>query len=154
MAEPLNLLIADDDEGHVTLVRRHIRRAGIGANLVHLQDGQEVLDYIYRRGGWADRPPLGQVALILDLNMPRLDGLAVLRRLKQDAQWGRVPVFVLTTTDNPVEIDRCYAMGASACLVKPVDFGAFGELIHRFAAFLLTARLPTEEPPAPHTAHV
>jgi CheY-like chemotaxis protein len=153
MAEPLNVLIADDDEGHATLVRRHMRRAGIGANLIHLQDGQDVLDYLYRRGAWSDRAPLGEVVLILDLNMPRLDGPAVLRHLKRDPKLMRIPVFVLTTSDNPVEIDRCYALGASACLVKPVDFGAFGDMIQRFTTFLLIARLPTEEPPAAMTRH-
>lgn len=147
MTETLNVLIADDDDGHATLVRRNIKRAGLDAELVHLRDGQEVLDYMYRRGAWSDRPELGRVALLLDLNMPRLGGMTVLQRLKTDRQLTRIPVYVLTTSDNPVEIDRCYALGASACLVKPVDYGAFGEMVQRFAAFLMTATMPTELPP-------
>ena len=65
-------------------------------------------------------------------------------QLKRDADLSRIPVFVLTTTDNPVELDRCYALGAAACLVKPVDYGAFGEMIRRLAEFLMTASLPGE----------
>ena len=152
MAETLSVLIADDDEGHATLVRRNMKRAGLAADLVHLQDGQEVLDYLYRRGVWQDRAGHRALALVLDLNIPRLSGLAVLRRLKNDQALTRIPVFVLTTTDNPVEIDQCYSLGASACIVKPVDFGAFGDAIQRFASFLMTATMPGE-PPATHTPH-
>jgi CheY-like chemotaxis protein len=149
MAEALSVLIADDDEGHVTLVRRNMKRAGLAADLVHLRDGQEVLDYIYRRGAWLNRRLHGEVAVVLDLNMPRLGGMAVLQRLKDDRELTRIPVFVLTTTDNPAEIDQCYRLGASACLVKPVEHGAFGDMIQHFAHFLKTARMPNEGPVTP-----
>ena len=148
MREPLSVLIADDDEGHATLVRRNMKRAGLAGDLVHLRDGQEVIDYLYRRGMWSTRDQHTRVALVLDLNMPRLSGVAVLQRLKSDTAFTRIPVFVLTTTDNPHEIDQCYALGAAACLVKPVDFGAFGDMIQRFAAFLMTATMPGEGPPS------
>jgi CheY-like chemotaxis protein len=148
MAETLSVLIADDDEGHVTLVKRNLRRGGLEAAVVHLRDGQEVLDYMYRRSPWTDRPEHDAVALVLDLNMPRLGGLEVLRQLKQDDAFTRIPVFVLTTTDNPAEIDRCYVGGASACLVKPLEAGAFSQMIQRFAGFLMAAHMPGEVPPA------
>jgi CheY-like chemotaxis protein len=147
MAEALSVLIADDDEGHVTLVRRNMRRAGLSSDLVHLRDGQEVLDYLQRRGLWTTRRRHDAVALILDLNMPRLGGITVLQRLKSDRVFTRIPVFVLTTTDNPQEIDQCYTLGAAACLVKPVDFGAFGDMIQRLAAFLMLTTMPGEAPP-------
>lgn len=150
MSEPLSLVIADDDEGHATLVRRNLKRAGLAGTLIHLRDGQEVLDYLYRRGEWTRRPGHAAVALVLDLNMPRLGGIAVLQRLKTDNELTRIPVFVLTTTDNPAEIDACYALGASACLVKPVDFGAFSDMIQRFAAFLMMVKMPGELPPPPN----
>jgi CheY-like chemotaxis protein len=146
VAEGLSVLIADDDEGHATLVRRNMKRAGLSAELVHLRDGQEVIDYLYRRGLWSARHSHARLALVLDLNMPRLGGIAVLQRLKSDASLTRIPVFVLTTTDNPLEIDQCYTLGASVCLVKPVAFGAFAEMIQRFAAFLMMAAVPGEAP--------
>ena len=144
MSGGFSVLLAEDDEGHATLVRRYLRRAGLESALVHLRDGQELLDYLHQRAPWGDRAAHGSLALILDLNMPRLGGFEVLHRLKQDADVARIPVFVLTTTDNALEIDRCYALGAALCLVKPVDYGAFGEMVRRVAELLMTARLPGE----------
>jgi CheY-like chemotaxis protein len=146
MSAALSVLIAEDDEGHATLVQRNLRRAGLLAELVHLRDGQELLDYMYRRASWEHRHGHGQLALLLDLNMPRLGGFEVLQRLKLDEGVARIPVFVLTTTDNPIEIDRCYRLGAAACLVKPVDYGAFGEMVQRLAEFLMTVEMPHETP--------
>lgn len=147
--EGFKVVLAEDDEGHATLVRRGLRRAGLTSDPVHLRDGQEVLDYMYFRAHWTGRPTHSAVAMILDLNMPRVGGLDVLRRLKRDEDVAHVPVFVLTTTDNPIEINRCYELGAAACLVKPVDYGAFSDMIQRLADFLKTAQLPGEARP-PH----
>jgi CheY-like chemotaxis protein len=147
MSAAISVLIAEDDNGHATLMQRHLRRAGLLAEVVHLHDGQELLDYMYRRDGWRHRHVHGQLAMLLDLNMPRLSGFEVLQRLKVDKTFSRIPVFVLTTTDNPVEIDRCYALGAAACLVKPVDYGAFGAMIQRLAEFLMTVEMPSESSP-------
>lgn len=144
----LSVLMAEDDDGHATLVRRSLKRAGLKTEPVHLRDGQEMLDYVFQRGPWSDRRPHDSLVVILDLNMPRLGGTEVLERLKDDDELARIPVFVLTTTDNPVELDRCYALGAAACLVKPVDYGAFDDMIRRLAEFLMAAKLPDEEPPA------
>ena len=143
----LSVLVAEDDEGHALLVRRSLKRAGLETDPVHLRDGQELLDYVFQRGAWSDRRPHQSMAVIVDLNMPRLGGTEVLERLKDDQELSRIPVFVLTTTDNPVELDRCYALGAAACLVKPVDYGAFDAMIRRLAEFLMAASLPGEEPP-------
>lgn len=146
-AETLNVVMVEDDEGHATLVKRNLKRAGLISDPVHLRDGQELLDYIYHRAQWSDRGPLDSVALLLDLNMPRLNGTEVLERLKDDEVLARIPVFVLTTTDNPIELDRCYALGAAACIVKPLDYGAFSTMIFRLGEFLMSAALPDEHPP-------
>ncbi len=151
MPETLNVLIADDDDGHATLVRRNLKRGGLASDPVHVRDGQEVLDYMYRRAGWSNRREHHALVLLLDLNMPRLGGIEVLRRLKGDAKLTRIPVIVLTTTDDPVEVDRCYALGASACIVKPLDSAAFSDAVQRLAQFLMSARIPGESPcPSPH----
>jgi CheY-like chemotaxis protein len=145
MIDHVQILLAEDDDGHAALVRRHLRRAGLPRDPIRLKDGQELLDYLYRRGEFATRPAHDAAAIVLDLNMPRLGGMDALRQIKAD---GRVPfpVFVFTTTDNPTEIARCYASGAACCLVKPVDFGSFGVMVQQFAAFLGSARLPGEPP--------
>jgi CheY-like chemotaxis protein len=143
-----DVLMAEDDEGHATLMRRGLKRAGLVSEPVHLRDGQELLDYVYHRGPWTGRPLHAAVVVILDLNMPRLGGTEVLQRRKRDEDLSRIPVFVLTTTDNPAELERCYALGASVCLIKPVDYGAFADMVRRIAEFLMAARLPGELPPA------
>jgi CheY-like chemotaxis protein len=147
IGQRMTILLAEDDDGHATLVRRNLQRAGVPANAVHVHDGQELLDYLYRRNGGGDRTPHDALTILLDLNMPRLGGMDVLDRLKADDNLAHIPVFVLTTTDNPTELDRCYVHGAAACLVKPVDYGAFNEMMRRFAEFLVATRLPSETPP-------
>jgi CheY-like chemotaxis protein len=147
MSRGFRVVIAEDDEGHATLVRRHLKRAGLASEPIHLRDGQELLDYVYQRAAWASRDGHHALALIVDLKMPRLGGFEVLERLKGDEDLSRIPVFVLTTSDTPAEIDRCYSLGASACLVKPVDYGAFSHLVQRLAEFLMVVHLPSELPP-------
>jgi CheY-like chemotaxis protein len=142
------VLLVEDDDGHAALVRRNLGRAGIGGEPIRLHDGQQLLDYLYRRLTWVDRPPHAALVVLLDLNMPRLNGFDVLETLKTDRLFGHIPVVVLTTTDNPVEIDRCYTLGAAACLVKPVDYGAFGDMVRQLAGFLLVICGPDEVPAA------
>lgn len=148
MAESFSIVLAEDDEGHATLVRRNLKRAGLESEAVHVRDGQEALDYLYGRASWTHRARHDGLVLLLDLNMPRLGGFEVLRQLKADAALARIPVFVLTTTDDPVEIARCYTLGASACIVKPVDYAAFSDAVQRLALFLMTVRIPRETSPA------
>ncbi len=150
MSGILDVLIADDDDGHATLVRRNLKRGGLPSDPVHVRDGQEVLDYMYRRASWSNRTEHQALVLLLDLNMPRLGGMEVLRRLKGDAKFTRIPVIVLTTTDDPVEVDRCYSLGAAACIVKPLDSIAFSDAVQRLAQFLLSARIPGESPSIHH----
>jgi CheY-like chemotaxis protein len=153
VSEPVTILIAEDDEGHATLIQRNLQRASVPAAAVRVRDGQELLDYMYRRGPWQARDEHEALLILLDLNMPRLGGLEVLERLKRDGAMAHIPVFVLTTTDNPSELDRCYARGAGACIVKPVDYGSFRDMMQRLAEFLVMARLPAETPPPPRHVH-
>jgi CheY-like chemotaxis protein len=139
------VLIAEDDEGHATLIRRNLKRAGLGERSIYLKDGQELLDYVYRRAQFSQREASEAVAIIADLNMPRLNGFEILQRLKSDEDLARIPVYVMTTTDDPAEIERCYELGAAAYLVKPLDYGLFGEMVRRLAEFLAYIRLPGEE---------
>src|SRR5229473_3318412 len=107
--EALSILLAEDDEGHASLIQRNLRRAGIVNEIKHVQDGQEALDYIDCQGRFSGRVPNGPLLLVLDINMPRVDGVEVLRRVKADARTARLPVVMLTTTDDPREVERCYA---------------------------------------------
>jgi CheY-like chemotaxis protein len=141
-AEPLTILLAEDDDGHATLIYRNLERAGLVNGFVRLKDGQEALDYVRGQGAFAGRQPRGNVLLLLDIKMPRVDGIEVLRQLKADTSTALMPVIMLTTTDDPREVQRCYELGCSVYVTKPVDSQAFIEAIQRLGLFLQVVRVP------------
>lgn len=146
--EPLIIVMAEDDDGHATLIRRNLERAGVRNELVHVRDGQEALDYVHRRGSHAGRPLNAQLLLLLDIKMPRLDGIEVLRRMKADERTSKIPIIMLTTTDDPREIDRCYELGCNVYVTKPVEYEPFIDAIRRLGLFLEIVILPRYQAPA------
>jgi CheY-like chemotaxis protein len=141
-AEPIHIVLAEDDDGHATLIHRNLERAGLVNGFVRVKDGQEALDLIRSEGAYAGHPPFSNVLLLLDINMPRVDGVEVLRRLKADPRTAAVPVIMLTTTDDPREIERCYQLGCSVYVTKPVEYADFIEAIKRLGLFLQGVRVP------------
>ncbi len=140
--EPLAIVLAEDDDGHASLVRRNLERAGLANGLQRLRDGQEALDYLRAEGNYAGRDTSQSLLLLLDIKMPRVDGVEVLRQLKADPRTALIPVIMLTTTDDPREIQRCYELGCSVYITKPVDYQGFVEAIKRLGLFLQVVRLP------------
>ena len=141
----LQLLIVDDDEGHVELIRRNLKRAGILNSVRVFYSGEDALNYIFRLGPHTGREGNGHLLVLLDINMPQMDGIEVLRRIKADPQRKKIPVIMLTTTDNPREVERCYELGCSSYITKPVDPGKFMEAISRLGLFISIVSLPSEE---------
>ena len=141
----LVILLAEDDEGHAYLVQQNLQDAGLANRIVHLKDGQEALDYIHCAGAFRDRVPNGPLMLLLDINMPRADGLEVLRQLKADPKTAEIPVIMLTTTDDPREVKRCYELGCSSYITKPVEYDRFVEAIRRLGLFLAIVQVPRED---------
>jgi CheY-like chemotaxis protein len=144
-AQPLVILMAEDDPGHASLVRRNLRRAGVVNEVVRVEDGQEALDYIRREGAYAGRSPAGSLIVLLDINMPRLDGVEVLRRLKADEKTKQIPVMMLTTTDDPREVERCYELGCSVYVTKPVEYEQFREAVKQLGLFLQFVEVPQQK---------
>jgi CheY-like chemotaxis protein len=141
-AEPILIVLVEDDDGHANLVERNLQRAGLANGIHRLKDGQEALDYVQGKGAHAGRPGPHPMLLLLDIKMPRVDGVEVLRQLKSDPQTALVPIIMLTTTDDPREIQRCYELGCSVYISKPVDYQAFVEAINRLGLFLQVVRVP------------
>lgn len=141
--EQFSILLAEDDEGHARLVRRNLERAGIANELTHVRDGQEALDFLRGNGAFAGRVPNGPLLLLLDINMPRLDGVEVLRQIKADERTAKFPVVMLTTTDDPREVERCYQLGCSVYITKPVMYDEFIEAIRRLGLFLAIVKVPS-----------
>jgi CheY-like chemotaxis protein len=136
--QPILILLVEDDEAHAVIVRRNLEGARVANSIVHVGDGQAALDYLCREGEYADparspRPDL----ILLDLRLPKVDGLDVLRRVKSDEELKRIPVVVLTTSAAEADLIAAYGVGASSYLVKPVDFGKFSALMESFGFYWL-----------------
>lgn len=143
--EPVHILLAEDDDGHATLIQRNLRRSGLTNEIVHVTDGQRALDYLHFAGEFADRPRRGPLLVVLDIKMPRVDGMEVLRQIKSNPATEKIPVVVLTTTDDPREVERCYALGCNVYVNKPVEYESFVEAIRRLGLFLQVVSIVREE---------
>jgi len=142
MKKNVVILIAEDDLGHAALVRKNLRRAGISNEIIHFTGGQETLDFLFRLNGGLKRKEKTPYILLLDIRMPKIDGTEVLRQIKKDEELKKIPVIVLTTTDDPVEIDLCHHLGCSVYMTKPVEHDDFGNAIQRLGAFLSAVEVP------------
>lgn len=141
----LTILIVDDDSGHIELVRRNLRRAGINNPIITVNSGSEALDFIYCRDAYAKREGDRELLILLDINMPGgIDGIEVLRQIKGDPLTKKIPVLMLTTTDDPREVNRCYELGCSVYITKPVDPSEFIEAIQLLGLLLTVVTMPKE----------
>ena len=141
-AHPVTIVLAEDDDGHAALIQRNLERAGLANGFVRCKDGQEALDYFRGEGTHTGRVLDPSVLLLLDINMPRVDGVEVLRRLKSDPDLKKLPVIMLTTTDDAREVERCYALGCNEYIQKPVDYDKFAEAIRRLGLFVTLLLIP------------
>lgn len=146
----LTILLADDDDGHATLIRRNLERARRGVRVVRLIDGPQVLEYLRQEltREWAGGPLL----LLLDIRMPGMDGTEVLREIKSNPATRLLPVYMLTTTDNPAEVARCFELGCNAYLTKPVSYEDFVVSMERLCAFLEVSEMPARPPEYKHAS--
>ena len=140
------LLIADDDAGHARLIEKNLRRAGLSNPILRFEDGQQILDFIFQRGDGQKRTADTPYLLLLDIRMPKVDGVEVLRQLKADAELRKIPVCMLTTTDDPREVERCHALGCNNYIVKPVDYEKFSEAITSLGLFISLVQVPELHP--------
>lgn len=140
-SEAVNILLVEDDDGHATLIEKNLRRAGLSNHFTRFKDGQEVLDYFRSKNACTDGTASACLVL-LDINMPRVDGIQVLKSLKANPATETIPIIMLTTTDDPREIDRCYQLGCNVYVTKPVEYEPFLEAIKRLGLFLQVVKLP------------
>ena len=136
--EPITILLVEDDPAHAEIVQRNLANFRVANRIMLVTDGQAALDYLFRKNGYADpaaspRPNL----ILLDLRLPKVDGLEVLRRIKEDAELKRIPTVVLTTSAAESDMVSAYSQGAGCYLVKPVDFEKFTKLMDSFGYYWL-----------------
>lgn len=129
------ILLADDDANDVKLTLAALARHKLANEVEVVRDGAEALDYLYRRGAHAQRPPGHPVFVLLDLKMPKVDGIEVLRQIKSDPELRVVPVVMLTSSREERDLTASYKLGVNAYVVKPVDFAAFMEAVSEIGVF-------------------
>jgi CheY-like chemotaxis protein len=133
---PIALLMADDDEDDRLMAREALAESRLKNPLYFVHDGEELMDYLYRRGKYADHARYPFPGLILlDLNMPRKDGREALREIRSDPQLRRVPVVVLTTSAAEEDVLRSYELGVNSFIVKPVTFEALVEVMRSLGRY-------------------
>jgi CheY-like chemotaxis protein len=135
---PVTIIMIEDDEGHARLIERNIRRAGVNNEVKHFVSGNAALDFLLVE---STRGP-GPFLVLLDLNLPDMSGTDILAKIKADEHLRKAPVVVLTTTDDKVEIQRCYDLGCNVYITKPVDYETFAQAIRQLGLFLSVIQVP------------
>ena len=140
------ILLAEDNPNDVELTLGALHALHLANEIIVVEDGAQALDFIFRRGAFASRADLPPAVVLLDLKMPRVDGLEALRRIRADRVHGRVPVVILTSSREESDLVRGYELGANGYVVKPVDFEQFISTVTQLGVFWA---LVNEPPPTP-----
>ena len=141
-----DILIVEDNANDALLTIRSLKEHNLANNIVHVRDGQEALDYLFAKGAYSDRDPLNlPKAILLDLKLPKLDGLQVLARIRDDERMKCVPVVIFTSSQEEGDLEKSYKLGANSYIVKPVEFESFTAAIKQMGLYwLLLNKLPVQ----------
>lgn len=148
IGDPRTILLVEDNPDHEMLTRRALRKGRIDNPVVATHDGQEALDYFFGPHGAAAGEEPWPAMVLLDLKLPRLDGLEVLRRLRGDARTRTLPVVVMTSSREDEDRATCYGAGANSYVRKPVDFDRFADAVRQVGQYWLSLNEPPPEPRA------
>jgi CheY-like chemotaxis protein len=135
ISEIRTILLAEDSLNDIELSMAALRENHVANQVVVTRDGAETLDYLYRRNAYQGRSGINPVLLLLDLKMPKVDGLDVLRQIKSDPRLRTIPVVILTSSCEEEDLVRSYNLGVNAYVVKPVEFGEFVDAVKAIGAF-------------------
>ena len=134
--EPIVILLVEDDPAHTEIIKRTFEESRLANRLTAVEDGQEALDYLHRKGKYIDNAKFPMPNLILlDLRLPKVDGLEVLKTVKADNTLNNIPVVILTTSSAESDMVKAYEWHANSYLVKPVDFTQFNKLMSTFGYY-------------------
>ena len=148
MDKEMVILIAEDDAGHFQLIKKNLWLACVDNDILQFKDGQQILDFLTCTDDGMHLDENKRYIILLDVRMPKVDGLDVLRRIKGDDRLRQIPVIMLTTTGESSMIEKCYDLGCSYYMVKPVDYHSFMEAVQSLGKFLSLEgmRLPSISP--------
>jgi CheY-like chemotaxis protein len=142
MTQPVTIIMIEDDEGHARLIERNIRRSGVNNDIVPFTNGTDAVNYLFGSDGSGSAHKGQALLILLDLNLPDMSGIDILRRVKEHACLKFAPVVVLTTTDDSQEIKRCYELGANVYVTKPVNYESFANAIRQLGLFFSVIQVP------------
>lgn len=143
MNNTVEVLLIEDNPDDAELTIRALKKKKLANNLVHLKDGAEALDFIFGRGAYSDRDILtSPKVILLDLKMPKVNGIEVLQKIRADERTQKIPVVVLTSSKEDPDVDQCYKLGVNSYIVKPVDFDNFLEAVSNLGLYWLILNEP------------
>ena len=147
MLNDVTILMAEDNVGHAGLIRRNLQRAGISNQILTFEDGQATLDFLFTQSDDPKKNQSGAYLLLLDIRMPKVDGIEVLRQIKNHTELKTIPVVMLTTTDDPKKVRHCHQLGCSNYITKPIEPEKFIEAIYNLGLFLRIVSIPQIDTP-------
>ena len=130
------ILIAEDDTGHFQLIKKNLWLTCVDSDILQFKNGREVLDFLFKKDTEVYFEDKKQYILLLDIRMTQVDGIEVLKRIKEDEELQKIPVIMLTTTSEASMIKQCYELGCSYYMVKPVNYHHFMEAVQNLGEFL------------------
>lgn len=142
---PVEIVMIEDDEGHARLIEKNIRRAGVNNPITPFPSGTDAVNYLFGADGSGLVNKGRPLLVLLDLNLPDMTGVEILSRIKTNEHLKRIPVVVLTTTDDAVEIQRCYDLGCNVYITKPVNYDSFAHAIRQLGLFFSVIQVPAPE---------
>src|SRR5919201_4220486 len=142
MSIPVTIIMIEDDEGHARLIERNIRRSGVNNDIIPFRNGTEALEYLFGSDGSAQAHKGRALLILLDLNLPDMTGIDILRQIRENKVLKSAPVVVLTTTDDSQEVKRCYELGCNVSITKPVNYESFANAIRQLGLFFSVIQVP------------
>lgn len=140
--KPVTIVMIEDDEGHARLIEKNIRRAGVNNEIVGFSAGAPALEFLLGADGTGEAHKGNALLILLDLNLPDMQGTDILKAVKNSPGVALSPVVVLTTTDDKTEIQRCYELGCNVYITKPVNYENFAQAIRQLGLFLTVMQVP------------
>lgn len=136
------ILVVDDDDGHAGLINKNLKRAGITNPMMHFKNGEEILNFLFKKGTGEKRADGKAYIILLDIRMPKINGVDVLKKIKEDSELKSIPIIMITTTDDQREIDQCHKLGCSCYITKPIEYDKFVNAIRQLGLFLTIVKVP------------
>jgi len=146
MSNPVTIIMIEDDEGHARLIERNIRRSGVNNEIIPFTNGTDAVNHLFGKDGTGAARKGDALLILLDLNLPDMTGIDILKRVKENKYLKSMPVVVLTTTDDSQEIKRCYELGCNVYITKPVNYESFANAIRQLGLFFSVIQVPPASP--------